>query len=544
MPQPHGRGGLTVRVAVVGGGPGGLFFATLIRRADPTVEVTVFERNRADDTFGFGVVFSDSALAAIHDADPVLREALTEHGRHWDEIEVRLKGQRVRCGGNGMAAVARRTLLAVMQARARDVGAQLEFSTNVVLDDLTGYDLVVAADGTSSTIRDQLDADLGATVETATAKFIWFGTDYLFDGLTFVHERSPDGVFAVHGYPISADISTFIVETDEHSWQQAGLDEFDVAQPPGPSDLISKQYLEKLFADQIDGHRLLVNNSRWGNFRTRRTRRWHTVTPGPVVLLGDAAHTAHFSVGSGTKMAMEDAVALSQALAAHPTDLETALSAYEQAAQPSVAKIQNSARPSLSWWEHFGRYYDHFAPWQFGYHFLTRSISDTRLARRAPMFVDSIHRSWTDEHGAVPLQTPFSHRGWTSPGRVVELETAADGPVAVTGPGPVLPLTDSAPTNQLWGARLAAPDTEAGLPAAFAVLADIVDHDPAVVAVYGGTALTRTLLCEQARMKYSVPALLVEEEQDTDLAVTAVLSGRADLVGAPKAIPHTGPEPA
>ena len=221
MPQHNGERELTVRIAVAGAGPGGLFFATLIRRADPSVEVTVFERNRSDDTFGFGVVFSDRTLAGIHDADPVLREALTEHGRHWDDIEVRLKGERIRCGGNGMAAVERRTLLALMQARARDVGTELRFSTDVGLDDLTDYDLVVAADGTGSTIRDQVDADLGTTVETATAKFIWFGTDYLFDGLTFVHERGPDGVFAVHGYPISADVSTFIVETDEQAWRQA-----------------------------------------------------------------------------------------------------------------------------------------------------------------------------------------------------------------------------------------------------------------------------------------------------------------------------------
>ncbi|MFC7656582.1 FAD-dependent monooxygenase [Pseudonocardia benzenivorans] len=371
-----------MRIAVAGGGPGGLFFATLIKRADPSVEVTVFERNRADDTFGFGVVFSDRTLAGIHDADPVLREALTEHGRHWDDIEVRLKGERIRCGGNGMAAIVRRTLLALMQARARDVGAGLRFATEVTLDDLADYDLVVAADGAGSRIREQLDADLGVKVETATAKFIWFGTDYLFDGLTFVHERSPDGVFAVHGYPISDEVSTFIVETDEESWRRAGLDEFDLTRPPGESDLISKEYLEKLFADQIDGKRLLVNNSRWGNFRTRRTRRWHTLAPRPVAFLGDAVHTAHFSVGSGTKMAMEDAVALSAALTAQPGRLEAALVAYEEAAQPSVRRIQDSARPSLAWWEHFGRYHEAFEPWQFAYHFLSRSITHSRPAGR------------------------------------------------------------------------------------------------------------------------------------------------------------------
>jgi 2-polyprenyl-6-methoxyphenol hydroxylase-like FAD-dependent oxidoreductase len=529
-----------VRVAVVGGGPGGLFFATLMRHADPSVEVTVFERNRPDDTFGFGVVFSDRTLVGIDDADPVLREALTAHGQHWDDIEVRLKGERIRCGGNGMAAVARRTLLSVMQARASDVGAHLRFSTNVALKDLSEYDLVVAADGTGSAIRDRLDTQLGTTVEVATAKFIWFGTDYLFDGLTFVHERSPDGVFAVHGYPISTDVSTFIVETDEQSWRRAGLNEFDASQAPGPSDLISKQYLEKLFADQIDGRQLLVNNSRWGNFRTRHTQRWHTMSPRPVALLGDAVHTAHFSVGSGTKMAMEDAVALSQSIAAYPADLESALTAYEQAAQPSVAKIQNSARPSLAWWEHFGRYYDEFEPWQFAYHFLSRSMSDARLARRAPAFVASTRRRWKAKHGTEPLLTPLEHGGWMTPVRIVGLETSADGPVAVTGPGPLLSLVDSAPTGRPWGTRILAPGTEAGLPAVYAILADVARHDPALIAVHGGTPLTRTLLCEQIRMQHRVPALLVEDNLDEDLAITTVLAGRADLVGAPATDAHMG----
>ena len=531
-----------MRVAVAGGGPGGLFFATLIRQADPSVEMTVFERNRADDTFGFGVVFSDRTLAGIHDADPVLREALTEHGRHWDEIEVRLKGQRIRCGGNGMAAVVRRTLLGLMQARARDVGAQLRFSTEVALDDLAGYDLVVAADGAGSKIREQLcrdhGADLGVEVETATAKFIWFGTDYLFDGLTFVHERSQDGVFAVHGYPISDAVSTFIVETDEASWRRAGLDEFDVTQPPGHSDMVTKDYLEKLFADQIDGKRLLTNNSRWSNFRTRRTKRWHTLAPRPVVFLGDAVHTAHFSVGSGTKMAMEDAVALSAALAAHPGDLPGALTTYEQAAQPSVRKIQDSARPSLSWWEHFGRYHDAFEPWQFAYHFLSRSITDARLARRAPDFVAASHRGWVDTYGAPPLQTAFQRCGWSAPGRLVEVRTDNGMPVAVVAGDASLPLGDPRPGP--WGAVLAAPDSETGLPGVAAQLGELarLGTPPVLVAVHGGTALTRMLVCEQTRLQEGLPALLIDPDAADDAptrdrALTAVLSGRADLVGVP-----------
>lgn len=536
-----------MRVAVVGGGPGGLFFATLIRRADPSIEVTVFERNRADDTFGFGVVFSDRTLAGIHEADPVLRQALSEHGRHWETIEVRLKGQRIRCAGNGMAAIVRRTLLGLMQDRARDVGAELRFATEASLGQLAGYDLVVAADGSGSTIREQLDRDadteLGVEVDTATAKFIWFGTDYLFDGLTFVHERSPDGVFAVHGYPISDGASTFIVETDEASWRRAGLDEFDVTQPPGASDLVSKDYLEKLFADQIGGRRLLTNNSRWGNFRTRRTRRWYTAgskrgAVAPVAFLGDAVHTAHFSVGSGTKMAMEDAVELSGVIAAAPSDLPAALAAYEKAAQPSVRKIQDSARPSLAWWEHFGRYHDEFEPWQFAYHFLSRSISDSRLARRDPAFVADSHRGWVDAHGAEPLETPFERNGWRSPGRLVTVSTTDGAPAAVIGPmgdpgTAPLPL-GTQPSAGSWGALVTAPAGEGGLPPVFEQLTELAGlgtQGPALVAVHGGSALTRTLVCEQARLHDRLPALLVEPDADRDNALTAVLSGRADLVG-------------
>ncbi|MFK4099299.1 FAD-dependent monooxygenase [Streptomyces sp. NPDC019531] len=521
-----------MRIAVVGGGPGGLFFAALIRQADPSAEVTVFERNRADDAFGFGVVFSDRTLAGIHEADPVLREALDAHGRHWDDIEVRLKGERIRCGGNGMAAIARRTLLALLQDRARDLGADLRFETEVGLDDLDGYDLVVAADGTSSRIREALADRLEPTVETATAKFIWFGTDYMFDGLTFVHERGPHGVFAVHGYPISADVSTFIVETDETSWRAAGLDAFDVTRPPGESDLATKAYLEELFADRIDGHQLLVNNSRWGNFRTRRTRHWYVTEPRPVALLGDAAHTAHFSVGSGTKMAMEDAIALAAALTKHTTDLPAALSAYEAAARPSVEAIQDAARPSLGWWEHFGEYHDAFEPWQFAYHFLSRSITDARLARRAPDFVRAGHDQWQAGHGgAEPLDTPFDLGTCQLPSRVMLVDP--DVRTAVGGTGIPLPLRESAPdTGDPWGARVTAPDDESGLAAGYAQLAELATVGPQLIAVHGGTPYTRALLTERARLRHALPALLVDDTLDRDRALTSVLSGRTDLVGA------------
>ncbi|MFI1358694.1 FAD-dependent monooxygenase [Streptomyces sp. NPDC020898] len=505
---------MVTRIACVGGGPGGLFFAALVKQADPSVEVTVFERNRAEDTFGFGVVFSDATLAAIHAADPVLRTALAEHGRHWDDIEVRLKGQRIRCGGNGMAAITRKILLQLLHQRAEEVGVELRFSHEIPADpaELADYDLIVAADGANSGLRDRLADVLVPEVEVATAKFIWFGTDYLFDGLTFVHEHGPHGTFAVHAYPISDSVSTFIVETDEESWRRAGLDEFDTAGPPGPSDEKSKAYLEKLFAEQIDGHELLVNNSRWGNFRTRRTRRWHS---GNVVLLGDAAHTAHFSVGSGTKMALEDAVALADSLLTHRDDLPSALEAYEAARRPSVEKIQGSARPSLSWWEHFGRYHDAFEPTQFAFHFISRSIGKERIARRDPEFVDQVVRDWRAAHdGHDPLDTPFRDFG----GRRL---TSAD-------------LAGLRSEGCRW---LTAPEDETQLPQIYDELADALsgDRPPDMVAVRGGTPFTRSLLAEQARLVCGIPVLIVEDTMDDDRAETLLLSGRADLVAGEQA---------
>jgi 2-polyprenyl-6-methoxyphenol hydroxylase-like FAD-dependent oxidoreductase len=524
-----------MRMAVLGGGPGGLFAATLAKASDPGREVVVFERNRAEDTFGFGVVFSDATLEGIHAADPVLRTALTEHGVHWDPIEVRLHGERFLCHGNGMAAVERKTLLNLLQQGAIQAGVDVRFSTEVDPDELlaAGFDLVIAADGANSRLRDRFADVFSPSVEAATAKFIWLGTTYPFTGLTFVHERSPHGVFAVHGYPIGNGVSTFIVETDEESWHAAGLDGFDVTQPPGPSDEKTKAYLQHLFTGQIDGHPLLVNNSRWGNFRTRRARRWrHRVGGTAIALLGDVAHTAHFSVGSGTKMAMEDAVALAAALDEHPDDVDAALVAYETVRQPQVAKIQNSARPSLSWWEHFGRSHDALPPWQFAYHFFTRSLSESKLRRRDDGYVNGVHDGWRRAHGAEPLDSPIEVAGQRLDGRVVvvgdEAVHLSGGPLPLR-PGPV---EDGSP----WGLWVAAPDTEDRLPTALDAVAKGVAAGTALVAVGGGTALTRRLLCEAARLEHGAVSLLVEEVDPglaVDVAVTAVLSGRTDLVSAP-----------
>lgn len=524
-----------MRIAVVGGGPGGLFAATLAKAGGVDREVTVFERNRPDDTFGFGVVFSDATLNGIDAADPVLRVALSEHGVHWDPIEVRLHGERYSCAGNGMAAVERRTLLSLLQQRAIDSGVDVRFSTSIDPDEILagGYDLVVAADGTNSRIRERFADKFEPTAEIATAKFIWMGTTYPFSGLTFVHERSENGVFAVHGYPIGNGVSTFIVETDEKSWRSAGLDDFDVTEPPGRSDEKSQRYLAGLFAAQIEDHPLLVNNSRWGNFVTRRARRWHHRAGGTVVaLLGDAAHTAHFSVGSGTKMALEDAAALVGALDAHPDDVDAAVAAYEAVRQPQVAKIQNSARPSLSWWEHFGRTHDALPPWQFAYHFFTRALPESKLRRRDESFVAGIHRRWHDSHHGDPLHSPIEVAGERLVSRVVEVSGDM-----VHLPGGPLPLRRDPPDSpEPWGLWVTAPDEEEGLPAALDTAARGIAAGTALVAVGGGTALTRRLLCEAARLELGAITLLVEMNDSAiaeDVALTAVLSGRTDLVSAP-----------
>lgn len=533
------------KIVCIGGGPGGLFFALLAKRADPAREVTVYERNRAADTFGFGVVFSDATLARIDEADPVLRTALDEHGVHWDPIEVRLKGQRLLCGGMGMSAVARKTLLGLLQARALVAGVDIRFENEVDPAELLrgDVDLVVASDGANSQVRTMFADHFAPTVEEASAKFIWFGTTYPFHGLTFVHERGRHGVFAVHGYPIGNGISTFIVETDEASWRAAGLDAFDVTQPAGVSDEDSKRYLEKLFAEQIQGSSLLVNNSRWGNFRTFRTRAW---THDRIALLGDAAHTAHFSVGSGTKMAMEDAVALAGALDHHSDDLAGLLSDYERRRQPEVAKIQDSARPSLSWWEHFGRYHDCFEPWQFAYHFLTRSITDGQLARRDDDFVQDTHDQWRSRHHASPLHTPIRIAGARHGGRYLVVHGSGDRAWARLDSGPLALRTSSPEDGSAWGLWLDAPDEESDLPAAMERLRGKLADEPALVVVAGGAPLARRLVTEQVRLAHHTVSVLMADEPErqppgaeadrsfaalVDWAQTMVLSGRTDMVG-------------
>lgn len=513
-----------MKVACIGAGPGGLFFATLLKRRRPDADLVVFERNRPDDTFGFGVVFSDATLDAIDAADPVLSEALEKHGRHWDDIEVRVHGARERVGGMGMAAVARKTLLSLLQEQARAEGVEMRFQHEVrdpaELDD---FDLVVVCDGANSRFRTLFADDFGPTAEVVGAKFIWFGTTHMFDGLTFVHQDGPHGVFAAHAYPISDSLSTFIVETDAESWARAGLDAFDPSTPPGTSDEKTKSYLEDLFREQIDGHPLVGNNSRWANFATRRARSWRR---DKWVLLGDAAHTAHFSVGSGTKMAMEDAVALAEALGEASLSVPEALDLYEERRRPRVEKIQNSARPSLSWWERFGRYVRSFDdPAQFAFHFLTRSIPRGKLAVRDAAYVDRVDGWWRRHHETGPLQTPFRTGPYRFPSRRV---TFGDDHLTGTD-GTRIPMVPFSAQSFGAGVWIDVPATEEGLPLAFDQVRETAEAGALLVALRGGTALTRVLVAEEARLTHSLPAAIVGSYDD-DTATTLVLSGRADLL--------------
>ncbi|HVE99310.1 MAG TPA: FAD-dependent monooxygenase, partial [Mycobacteriales bacterium] len=303
-----------VKGACVGGGPGGLFLAILLRKADPESDVVVFERNAPDDTFGFGVVFSQETLEHIGAADAEVFAEITARFRYWTAIDVHRGGRHARSDGHAFAALSRRTLLQLLAARAAALGVDIRFRSEVTdVEALCSeYDLVVASDGVNSLVRNHLASDFGPVIDHRPAKYAWFGTTRPFQDFSFIFVDSPYGMFWAHVYPYDDTHSTFIVETTPETWARAGLDE-SAAMPrsPGESDLHALRFCEELFAEHLDGHELEGNNSRWLQFPIVTNSAWHS---GNVVLLGDAAHTAHFSVGSGTKLALEDAIALAAAL--------------------------------------------------------------------------------------------------------------------------------------------------------------------------------------------------------------------------------------
>jgi len=388
-----------VRIAVIGGGPGGLYFATLAKQLDAGHEITVWERNAADDTFGFGVVFSDETLGGIEHADPEIHRRMEQEFARWDDIDVHFRGQTITSGGHGFAAMSRKRLLEILQERCADLGVVVHFRTEApdVAELAATHDLVLACDGLNSVVRTRYADTFEPSLDKRACKYMWLGTDRVFDAFKFYIRETPHGVMQVHGYPFDAHGSTFIVEMNEEVWRAAGFDAFAAQEfAPGESDEKSIERIREIFADVLDGHEVMANNSKWINFTTVRNEHW---CHDNVVLLGDAAHTAHFSIGSGTKLAMEDSLALAACLHEHDT-VEAALREYETERKAVVLSTQRAAQASLEWFENLGQYV-HQDPLQFAFNIMTRSrrVTYENLQLRDPEFVARINAWFAQEHG-------------------------------------------------------------------------------------------------------------------------------------------------
>ncbi|MDI3402382.1 bifunctional salicylyl-CoA 5-hydroxylase/oxidoreductase [Streptomyces cavernicola] len=427
--------GRPLKVAVIGGGPGGLYAAALLKRFDPAREITLWERNTPDDTFGFGVVLSDETLGGIEHADPAVYAALQAEFVRWDDIDIVHRGRRHTSGGHGFAALGRRRLLQILHARCRELGVDLRFAAEAppaaALSET--YDLVIAADGVHSATRTAHADVFRPRIEEHRCRYIWLAADFAFDAFRFEIVETEHGVMQLHGYPYEAasatdpgsaaggpGSSTVIVEMREEVWRAAGFD--------GLGEAESVERCAKLFADALDGRPLRSNKSAWTTFRTVVNDRW---AHGNCVLLGDAAHTAHFSIGSGTKLAVEDALALAACVEEQPT-LPEALAAYEAERRPVVASTQRAARASLQWFEELGRYVDQ-PPRRFAFNLLTRSrrVTHDNLRLRDAEFTRRVEEEFGCPPGTPPMFTPLRLRELELRNRVVvspmDMYSAVDG---------------------------------------------------------------------------------------------------------------------
>ncbi|HUF30502.1 MAG TPA: bifunctional salicylyl-CoA 5-hydroxylase/oxidoreductase [Gemmatimonadaceae bacterium] len=425
-----------MKVVVVGGGPAGLYLAILLKNADPGFEVTVLERNPPDDTFGWGVVFSDATLENFRAADLETHQAITRHFAHWDDIDVHVRGTTITSRGHGFSGIARHTLLDLLRHRAVALGADLRFDCDVPAPEALGAmglsdaDVIVGADGINSMMRQHFTSEFQPTLDVRPARYIWLGTTVPFQAFTFLFQETEHGVYQAHCYRFDRDRSTFIVECDAESWRAAGFDGMDAAQTIAEC--------EAMFAPWLCGHRLLYNGSHrasapWTSFTRVSAERW---AHGNVVLMGDAAHTAHFSVGSGTKLAMEDAIVLARELSGGGT-LGEALGRYQAERKLEALRLQNAARNSMEWFENVRRYL-RLEPLQFAYSLLTRSqrVGHENLRMRDATFVDRVERWVASEASSEtqrvpPMFTPFSLRSMQLRNRVVvspmDMYCAQDG---------------------------------------------------------------------------------------------------------------------
>ncbi len=419
---------------MIGAGPAGLYFAALAKQLGPGHEITVWERNAPDDTFGFGVVFSDETLGGIEHADAAVHDAMRAEFARWDDIDVHYRGEVMTSGGHGFAAMSRKRLLGILQERCAELGVELRFRTEAPDAEVlkAEYDLVIAADGLNSAVRGRFAEHFRPDIETRRCRYIWLGTDLVFDAFKFHVLDTPAGIMQIHGYPYGRDGSTFILEMHDDVWQRAfGAVAETASLAPGESDEKSIALIRELCADIFDGHRLLANNSKWVSFGTVRCAQWVHEN---VVLLGDAAHTAHFSIGSGTKLAMEDALALAACLHEQP-DVHSALKAYEQERRPVVTSTQRAAQASLEWFENLAQY-THQEPPQFAFNLLTRSrrVTYDNLRLRDPEFAAELDGWFARSLGtepAPPMFQPFKLGELELPNRIVvspmDMYSADDG---------------------------------------------------------------------------------------------------------------------
>jgi anthraniloyl-CoA monooxygenase len=406
------------RIVCMGGGPAGLYTAILFKKALPKASVEVFERNRAEDTFGWGVVFSDKTMGNFLEADAPSHARVADEFYHWDDINVHFKGQTIRSSGHGFAGISRRLLLNILQKRAASLGVTQSFQ--VELDDAGQFDdadLVVIAEGANSKARAAQAGKFGPSIEVRKCRYIWLGTTQKFSAFTFAFEKTEFGWFQIHAYQFSKDLSTVIVETREETWAAHGLDKAGIDE--------SIAFCEKLFAAYLGKSPLLSNarhlrGSVWLNFNRVVCRHWHD---GNRVLIGDAAHTAHFSIGSGTKLAMEDAISLVRHVS-HAADVRSGLESYQTERSVEALKLQNAARNRMEWFENVARY-ENMEPLQFAYSLLSGSqrIGHANLKLRDPPFIEVIETNLARDSGVgkprPPMFLPFRLRGMHLVNRVV-----------------------------------------------------------------------------------------------------------------------------